>query len=170
MQRSERRKVFRAAEIAFKLKEANPELTLDELLFGEDPYKDVAEALYGEILPDLKEMRAVAASAILAKQYDWDRKQAAQVDAEVRMKTASGFEANLAGGMKVTSVDLRHTEGEAPTLDVKLEGRPMKGPRPYSKAAVPLNEETVTVRGQPRNVREFDAPSDDFGWTSPRAG
>lgn len=58
--------------------------------------------------------------------------------------------------------------GKVPTWNEirAATGRPMKGPRPYSEAAVTVGHDggTVSVRGQPRDLREFDWPS------SPRAG
>ena len=88
-------KVLRAVELTFGLKDMNPDLTLDELLFGAPP--------------------------------TWNDVRAA----------ADPFPKNFA--------------------DDILAGRPM-GPRPYFKAAVTVGRdgETVSVRGQPRNLTEFD--------------
>ncbi len=88
-------KVLRAVELTFELKDMNPDLTLDELLFGAPP--------------------------------TWNDVRAA----------ADPFPKNFA--------------------DDILAGRPM-GPRPYFKAAVTVGRdgETVSVRGQPRNLTEFD--------------
>ena len=89
------RKVVRAIELTFELKDMNPDLTLDELLFGAPP--------------------------------TWNDVRAA----------ADPFPKNFA--------------------DDVLAGRPM-GPRPYSKAAVTVDHagETVSVRGVPRHLTEFD--------------
>ena len=91
----EQAKVRRAIELTIQLKDMNPDLTLDELLFGAPP--------------------------------TWNDVRAA----------ADPFPKNFA--------------------DDILAGRPM-GPRPYFKAAVTVGRdgETVSVRGQPRNLTEFD--------------
>ena len=91
----EQAKVRRAIELTIQLKDMNPDLTLDEVLFGTPP--------------------------------TWNDVRAA----------ADPFPKNFA--------------------DDILAGRPM-GPRPYFKAAVTVGRdgETVSVRGQPRNLTEFD--------------
>ena len=59
------RKVVRAIELTFELKEMNPDLTLDEVLFGTVPQDPP--------FPDLKELRRVAKNEVLGASYDGDR-------------------------------------------------------------------------------------------------
>ena len=61
----EQAKVRRAIELTIQLKDMNPDLTLDEVLFGTVP-QDTP-------FPDLKELRRVAKNEVLGASYDGDR-------------------------------------------------------------------------------------------------